>query len=136
MVNPKEVSEVFAPDPRNCREILSWQFVRIVRGKYTGDLGLVEKIDTDSKGIIVYVVPRLNIRKKAKRARGMDEYGMEAGNDIDISSAKGRRAESRRGILRDMKDDQGRPVPRMFDPQEHPDAKKSPHVREGYTEYT
>lgn len=135
MVNPKEVSEVFAPDPRNCREINSWQFVRIIKGKYEGDLGLVEKIDTDSKGIIVYVVPRLNIRKKALKAAEFDEFGLEAGNDIDISSTRGRREESKRRVLRDMKDDKGRPVPRMFDPKEHPDAKKSQHTRDGYTEY-
>ena len=121
MVNPKEVYEVFQPDPRNCKEIREYHFVRIKRGAYEGDLGLVQKIDTDSTNVVVYVVPRLRPRKKRKPKKPAHDIGDAFIDDgIDVGAVKNQ-VEVKKKQRTVKLDNTGRPEPRLFDPAEHED---------------
>jgi hypothetical protein len=125
-VNPKEVYEVFQPDPRNCKEINEYHFTRIKRGAYEGDLGLIKKIDTESSNVIVFVVPRLRPRKSKKRStrakRQIDIGGENFIDDsIDIGSVRTQGIETKKKVKEVRLDSKGRPEPKLFDPKEYDD---------------
>lgn len=121
MVHPKEVQEVFTPDPRNCREFPQNHFVRLRRGAYAGDLGLIKKIDSDSTNVLVMVVPRLRPRKARKPnkpafPRSGDPFiddGIDVGA-IDTPAPSEMQARPRKKKV--ALDSKGRPRPRLFDP--------------------
>jgi hypothetical protein len=120
-VNPKEVHEVFQPDPRNCKEINEYHFVRIKRGVYEGDLGLIQKIDTDSSNVIVYVVPRLRPRRSKKQKQSkmsMRNSFIEDKIDVGAETSHVEIKKKERAVILDNK---RRPVPHLFDPDEHED---------------
>lgn len=116
---------MFQPDPRNCKEIKEYHFVRIKRGAYEGDLGLIKKIDTESSNVIVFVVPRLKQRKSKKKVKKQTKIH-DIGNDfiddqIDIGGETQKRVEVKRKQREVKLDRKGRPVPRLFDPTEYDD---------------
>lgn len=59
LIHLKEIPKVLKADPRKDITIEVHTFVRIKRGLYTGDLGLVTHVDDDTNTAIVRVVPRL-----------------------------------------------------------------------------
>lgn len=126
MVNPKEVYEVFQPDPRNCKEIREFHFTRIKRGAYEGDLGLIKKIDTESSNVIVFVVPRLKPRKSkrqsARTSRQIDIQGESFIDDeIDVGAHRVTGVETKKKEREIKLDGKGRPEPRLFDPRDFED---------------
>ena len=122
LVNPKEVWQIFRPDPRNCIEIKSNNFVRIKRGAYKGDLAVVNKIDTESKNVIVFVVPRLKLTKNmmgtdAKRTRSRRETFE---NDLDIHSSRVVPREQEQVKYQHKFDEKGRIIQTLFDVTQFP----------------
>lgn len=111
--------EVFQPDPRNCKEINESHFVRIKRGTYAGDLGVVKKIDTDSTNVIVFVVPRLKPRKakkqKQRRSYEIDESFIDDGIDVGTVPSQSTRVRKKKERVVKL-DSKGRPEPKLFDP--------------------
>ena len=100
--------------------------MRIKRGVYEGDLGLVKKIDTESSNVIVFVVPRMKNRKTKKRSeqtRRPNDFHDEGFIDdgIDIGSSRTRGTETKKKEREVRIDGKGRPEPRLFDPADFED---------------
>lgn len=55
----KEITQIFAPDPRNNINLQTGQFVRVKRGLYDGDLATIENFDESLKKITVKIIPRI-----------------------------------------------------------------------------
>lgn len=109
---------MFQPDPRNCKEIHENHFVRIKRGAYAGDLGVVKKIDTDSTNVIVFVVPRLKSRKpkkqKPRRPYEIEDF-IDDGIDVGTAQSQVTRVQEKKKRVVKL-DSKGRAEPRLFDP--------------------
>ena len=65
----KEVPKVLKADPRKDIIINPNTFVRIKRGLYAGDLGLVQIVDDDTNTAIVRVMPRIDSSKDDQKVR-------------------------------------------------------------------
>lgn len=85
---------------------------------------MVKQIDSESHNVIVYVVPRLRMKRKAKTRDKMhsnidlDEDSF-VNNDIDINSSRLSKAERKREFLGTQLDSTGRPLPRLFNPKDY-----------------
>ena len=127
IINPQEVWQVFQPDPRNCKEIKEWNFVRIKRGIYEGDLGLVNRIDSETTNVIVYVVPRIKPRAQSKQRITKNRFNLDIGDDLnsnmnlDINDVKSEPVRSKNREFQVQYDNKGRVIPKLFDPEDYPD---------------
>lgn len=108
--------------------------MRIKRGIYEGDLGLVKKIDSDSSHVVVYVVPRLkqsNQRKEKKKptTHGVDlfedNYNYNQ-NDLDVNSLSREDNSKRTKKVEVQYDSKGRVIPKLFDREDFPDREIVP----------
>ena len=108
IIGVKEVTQVFTPDPKRNLDIEVGQFVRVKRGLYDGDLGMIKDFDDDFKKIEIKIVPRL--------------FAGSTFDDDAEDTTPGAKRKSYFEKMREMKQKNIRPPQKYFSTEEFPDA--------------
>ena len=114
IIGVKEVTQVFTPDPKRNLDIEVGQFVRVKRGLYDGDLGMIKDFDDDFKKIEIKIVPRL--------------FAGSTFDDDAEDNTPGAKRKSYFEKMREMKQKNIRPPQKYFSDEEFPDATKDESV--------